>query len=320
MTTFAFERRTFIALLAGAISWPFVAQAQQPKIKIGMLVPAEPEPFYSVFVGTMKDLGYQDHNVQFEFRSAGGRPADLQRLAKELVDLEVDIIATSQTPAASAAKAATARIPVVMVAGDPVGTGLVASLSRPGGNVTGISATTAEMGAKLLDILRALLPQSRRIGVLANERDPFTKSFFEQIESGARALGFSVHPARVSGAEEFESAFQALAAQGVDAVVLQPSLPRKQAVDAALKYRIPPIAPSRLFPVEGAIMSYSANQTDMYRRSALYADRILKGANPSELPVEQPTKFELVINLKTASLLGITVPTLLLARADELIE
>jgi putative ABC transport system substrate-binding protein len=313
-------RRTFIGLLTCAAWRPFGAEAQQKKVRIGMLSPADREPFYSVFAKAMSELGYDDQRLELEFRTADGKPDALPQLARDLVERDLDVIVASQTPSVTALKAATTKVPIVMVAGDPVGTGVVASLNRPGGNITGVSATTAEMGVKLLEVLRSLVPGARHIGVLANEADPFTKSFAEQIDIGSRALGIRVSWFNIRSAADYESACAAMAAEKADAVVVQPSLPRRVAIDTALKYQIPPISPSRLFPADGAVMSYSANQADMFRRMALYVDRILKGASPGDLPVEQPTKFELVINRKTASLLGLNVPMMLLARADEVIE
>ena len=270
----------------------------------------------------LREHGYiEGQNIQFEFRSADGKPNLLRGLADELVRLKVDIIVASQTPAITAARQATSEIPIVMApAADPVGTGLISSLARPGGNITGLSATTTEIGAKILEIIRDMLPSTRRVAVLANATDPFAKPFLEQIEHGGRTLGISIQAILVHGVEEFPAAFAAMAKERADAVIVQPSLPRKAAVDLALKQRLPPIAPSRLFPSEGGLMSYSANQNDMHRRVAFYIDRILKGAKPADLPVEQPTRYELVINLKTAEALGITIPQSILFRADEVIE
>ena len=249
------------------------------------------------------------------------RPQLLPELAAELVRLKVDIIVAAQTPAVHAAKQATSEIPIVMAtAGDPVGTGLIASLGRPGGNITGNAATTAELGAKTLEAVREMLPAVRRVAVLANASDPFTRSFLEQIEAGGRTLGIQVQSVMVRTADEFETAFSGMIKERADAVIVQPSLPRKAALELAMRHRLPSVSPTRLFPAEGGLMAYSASQHDMYRRAARYVDRILKGAKPADLPVEEPTKFELVINLKTAKALGITIPPALLARADEVIE
>ena len=317
------KRRTFIKIIGGAAAaWPLGARGQQGTLpRIGVLVPANPEPFWSVFREALREHGYvAGQSIQFEFRSADGNPDLLPALADELVRLKVDIIVASQTPAA-AAKKATPRIPIVMAtAGDPVGTGLVASLARPGGNVTGLSGTTAELGKKTIELIREMLPAARRAGILANTADPFTKSFVREIEAGGRSLGFAIETIMLRGEAEYAAAFATLGRERADAAILQPSLPRKPAIDLALKHRLPLISPTALFPREGGLMSYSAKQSDLYRRSAFYIDRILKGANPADLPVEQPTKYELVFNLKTARALGIEIPPLLLASADEVIE
>jgi len=320
------KRRDFIALIAGAALapslWPRAARAQQTKLpRIGVLVPANPEPFWRLLREGLREHGYgEGQNIHFEFRSADGKSDLLPGLAAELVRLKVDIIVAWQTPAVTAAKQATTEIPTVMVAGDPVGTGLISSLARPGGNITGLSATTAELGAKTLELIRELLPSARRVAILANATDPFTKPFVGQIERGGRSLGIAIQTLQVRGTEEFAAAFTAMATERADAVIVQPSLPRKPALELALKHRLPPISPTPLFPAEGGLMSYSARQDDLYRRVAYYIDRILKGAKPADLPVEQPTKYELKINLKAAKALGVTVPSPILLRADEVIE
>ncbi len=317
-------RRQFITLVVGvAVAWPLAAGAQQPKLpRIGVLIAANPEPFWSAFREGLREHGYIDkQNIQFEFRSANGKPNLLRELAAELVRLKVDIIVASQTPAVTAARQATTEIPIVMAAaGDPVGTGLISSLARPGGNLTGLSGTTAELGAKTLELIREMLPSTRRVAVLANPADPFSRPFVEQIELGGRTLDIAIRIFMVRGAEELDAIFTAMNKDRVDAVLMQPSLPRKPAIELALKHRLPPISPTRSFPGEGGLMSYSANQNDMYRRAAFYIDRLLKGAKPADLPVEQPSRFELIINLGTAKALGLIVPPTLLARADEVIE
>src|SRR5689334_7652764 len=318
------RRRDFIAGFAGsAVAWPSVARAQQPKLpRIGALIPANPEPVWSEFRQGLREHGYiEGQTIQLELRSAEGKPNLLRGLADELLKLKVDIIVASQTPAVTAAKQATTEIPIVMApAGDPVGTGLISSLARPGGNITGLSSTTAELGAKTLELIRDVLPSTRRVAILANAVDPFTRSFCELIEDGGRTMGIAIQTIRVRRVDEFDAAFAAMDKERADAVIVQPSLPRKPALDLALKHRLPAIGPTPLLPREGGLMSYSSPQNDTYRRAAFYIDRILKGAKPANLPVEQPTRYELVVNLKTAKALGITIPTTVLARADELIE
>ncbi len=324
------RRREFISLLGGAAaascgSCPLVVRAQQSRLpRVGVLVTSAPEPFWDLFRAGLRANGYiEGRNIQLELRSAEREPERLRVLADELVRLKVDVIAASLTPAVIAAKQATSEIPIVMApAGDPVRTGLVSSLARPGGNVTGLSSTTAELFAKTLELIREVLPSTRRVGVLANAAtaaDPFAIPFVEQIEGAGRILGIAIQTIRVHGDEEFDAAFAAMVEERADAVMLQGSLPRKAALDLALKHRLPLVG-GQLLIREGGLLSYSANQSDTYRRAAYYIDRILKGAKPADLPVEQPTRFEIVVNLKTAKALGIDVPPTLLARADEVIE
>ena len=205
-------------------------------------------------------------------------------------------------------------------AGDPVGTGLISSLAHPGGNITGLSATSAETGAKTLELIREIMPSTQRVGVLANAADPFSRVLAEFIENGGDALGVTVKTIRVRGVkEEIEAAFAAMVDAGANAVIVQGSLPHELAIDLALKHRLPLIG-ANPFAREGGLISYSSNQNETFHRAAFYVDRILKGAKPAELPVEQPTHFKLAVNLKTAKTLGLTVPPSLLARADEVIE
>jgi putative ABC transport system substrate-binding protein len=320
------QRRKFLAtLLGGAAAWPVAARAQQPKVPtIGVLVIGNisPEEFWREFRQGLRDLGYiEGQNIRFEFRSAEGQINRLPELAAELVRLKVDVIVTWFTPTAVAAKQATREIPIVMAeTGDPIGTGLVASLPRPGGNVTGIAAVTAELAGKSVQLIRDMLPSARRVTALANATDPFSKPFLEQIELGGKATGTAIDPIRISNNEEFESAFAAMAKDRPDAIIVQPSLPSKRAAELALQHRVPAVSVPRWFVDEGGLMSYSAIYADLFRKAAVYVDKILRGARPADLPVEQPTRFQLVINMKTAEALGITVPATLLARADEVIE
>jgi ABC-type uncharacterized transport system substrate-binding protein len=315
-------RRKFLATLGGAAAWPLAAHAQQQKpARIGVLVPANPEPFWSEFRAGLREYGYiEGQNIAFEFRSAEGKPERLRGLADEFVRLKVDVIVAHQTPAVIAARQATTEIPIVMAsAGDPVGTGLISSLVRPGGNITGLSSTSAETGAKTLELIREVLPSARRVAVLADAPNPFSRDLVEQIEHGGRTLGVAIKPIRVRGVNEFNAAFAAMVDERADAVIVQGSLPRKPAIDLALKHRLPLIGVNP-FAREGGLMSYSAHTSDLFGRAAYYVDRILKGAKPADLPVEQPTKYVLVINLKTAKALGLEIPPTLLARADEVIE
>jgi putative ABC transport system substrate-binding protein len=305
---------------------PLAAYAQEPKMPtIGALVIGNinPEQFWREFRQGLRDLGYvEDQNIRFEFRSAEGHLDRLPELAAELVRLKVDIIVTWFTPTALAAKKATNEIPIVMAeTGDPIGTGLIASLSRPGGNVTGIASATAELAGKSVQLIRDMLPRARRVTALANAADPFSKPFLEQIKLGGEATGTTINPARISSSEEFETAFASMEKDRPDAVIVQPSLPSRRAAELALKHHVPAVSVPQWFAAEeGGLMSYSARYVDLFRKAAVYVDKILKGAQPADLPVERPTRFELIINMKTARALGIDVPPMLLGRADEVIE
>src|SRR5215216_3517998 len=308
------KRRQFITLLGGAAAvWPFPVRAQQLKVPtIGALVIGNisPEQFWREFRQGLRDLGYvEGQNIRFELRSAEGHLDRLPELAAELVRLKVDIIVTWFTPTALAAKQATHEIPIVMAeTGDPVGTGLVASLPRPGGNVTGMAAVTAELAGKTVQLIRDMLPAARRVTALANATDPFSKPFLEQIKLGGEATGTTINPVRISSSEEFETAFASMEKDRPDAIIVQPSLPSKRAADLALKHRVPAVSVPRWFAEQGGLMAYSPRYVDLFRKAAVYVDKILKGAKPADLPVEQPTHFDLVFNMKTAKALGIDVP------------
>jgi putative ABC transport system substrate-binding protein len=315
------RRRDFIALVgATALSRPAAAKPMMPTI--GILLVGNREPFDSEFRAGLLDLGYDDgRNVRLEYRSAGGKLTALPDLAAELARLNVDVLVASETPAVVAAKRATTTIPVVMApAGDPLGTGLVASLARPGGNVTGLSAATAELAGKSLELIGEVLPGIRVIAALADPSNPFSKSFLREINQTARGLGVEILTVNVRSSDDFESAFVGMVRDRAGAVVVQPTLPRKPAIELALRHRLPSVSGNRAFADEGGLMSYAGSLADRHRNAAIYVDKILKGTKPADLPVQQPIKFELVINQKTAKMLGITVPPTLLARADEVIE
>ncbi len=319
------RRRDFIAGVAGSIAAWTGAHAQQPdKVRrIGVLVLGNPnpEPFLKGLRNGLQTLGYVDHrDIELEIRSAGEKTSALPELAADLVRLKVDIIVAWQTPAATAAKQATAQIPIVMQAGNPVGTGLVASLSRPGGNITGVDGYGAQMGGKCVELIRDTVPSANRVAILANAADPFTKSFLAEINQAASNASIVTQPFMRPPGDDFDPAFAAMRKNGADAVIIQPTLLRNAAVELALKYRLPSFSISRVLPATGGLMSYSTSLAQQAEQVADYVDRILKGAKPAELPVVHPTKFELVINLKTAKALGLTIQPTLLARADEVIE
>jgi putative tryptophan/tyrosine transport system substrate-binding protein len=314
-----------IVLLFAGSGLPSASPAQRPKgPTIGVLVVGSPgsERFWRLFRGALRELGYiEGQNVRFEFRSDQGQASHLPALAAALVGLKVDIIVTWFTPAARAAKMATRDIPIVMaLTGNPVETGLVDSLARPGGNITGIASVGGELAGKCVELIREMMPSARRIAVLANAPDPFSKPFVDQIRLAGSATRMTIDPIMLHSSEDLEAAFPAMRKQPPDAVMVQASLPTKRVAELALRYRLPTVAVVRGLVDEGGLMSYGIDEADAYGRAAALVDKILKGAKPADIPIEQPTKFELVINLKTAKLLGLTIPSSLLLRADQVLE
>ncbi len=318
------KRRTFITLSGAALAWPLAARAQQRVPVIGVLVqgvPA-PAPFLAALRDGLREAGYvEGQNIRLEVRSAEGQADRLAEKAKELLGLNVDLIVAFQTPAVMAAKAATSQVPIIMApAGDPLSTGLVTTLARPGGNITGVSGASAEIGGKTVELFRELLPAARRIAVLASETDAFTRPFLAEISRAAQILGVEIEPTLVRPGQPPDATIEGMVARKAQALIVQGSLARKEVFEAALKHRLPSCSSNQIVATLGGLMAYGANQALLYRQAVPYIDRILRGANPGDLPVEQPTKFELVINMKTAAALGINVPISLLARADEVIE
>ena len=285
----------------------------------------EPE-LVKAFQKGLRDLGYvEGQNIAIEYRWAEGNYHRLPDLVAELVRLKVDLILTAGTPGALAAKRATQTIPIVMaVTGDAVGAGLVSSLARPGGNLTGLTAMVPDLEGKRLELLREVFPTLTTVAVLLNTANPYNTIVWEQTQVSARALGVKVQPVDLRGPEEFKDAFAKLVRQRPDGLVMLADrfllAHRTQIVDFVAKNRLPAIYPYRDFVVVGGLMSYSPNYEDLFLRSATFVDKILKGAKPGDLPIEQPTKFELVINLKTAKALGITIPPSVLGRSDQVIQ
>ncbi len=319
------KRRTLLAGLVGAAAWTTLTRGQQAKIPIiGVLVLGNPDParFLTAFRDELGKLGYvEGRTLLMELRSAAGKVDSLAGLAGELVALKPDIIVTWQTPATIAAKQATTSIPIVMSGvGDAVATGLVSNLARPGGNITGNTAIAAEVMTKNVELIREAFPAARRVAVLANSVDPFAKPFLAQIELTAPALGIEIVRVMMKPTEGAEAHFEEMSRSNIDAVIIQPTLIRKDVMDLALKHRLPSISMVGSLTSAGGLMSYGAFAPDLYRETAVYVDKILKGARPADLPVAQPTRFELIVNLKTASTIGVTIPPALLARADEVIE
>jgi putative tryptophan/tyrosine transport system substrate-binding protein len=325
------RRRLLIALAASALAVPFVsvAQSQGRTWRIGMLETVSTElngANLDAFRKGLLELGYvEGRNLIIEYRSADGRSERFAALATELVGLKVDLIVTRGTPAAVAAKNATRTIPVVMAnAGDPVDSGLVTSLARPGGNVTGLSSLTVPLEAKRFGLLRELVPGITRIAALYNMSSPANPPQWKEIETAARSLSIQPQLLDVRRPEDLAPAFDAATRQRADGLIVgQEGLfqaNRKLIAELAAKHRLPAIYRSMEFIEAGGLMAYGPSYPDLYRRAATYVDKILKGAKPGDLPVEQPTKFELIINLKTAKALGLTIPQSLLLRADEVIQ
>jgi len=320
------RRRNVLGLTAGAaLAAPFGLAAQTARVPtVGVLAVGLPGAanFWRFFRDDMRRHGYIDgQTVRYEYRSDEGEIARLPALAAELVRLKVDVIVPWLTPAAVAAKQATRDIPIVIaVSGDPLESGLVASLARPGGNVTGMSAMALDTAAKCVELSRELLPHARRLAALINAADPFSKAILQKIQDAGRSSGIAIDPVIISDLAELEPAFVALEKAPPDAMIVQPSLPTRRVAELALARRLPAIAPSRQFADAGGLMAYSFNEPDLYRRATNIVVKVLKGARPADLPVEQPTKFDLVLNLRTAKALGLVLPAGLLQRADEVIE
>ena len=318
------NRRAFIAGASTLLAAPLTVQAQQTKVpRIGVLLTIDFERTQARLREELRGLGHvEGQNVHIEFRLVPAGQADrLSDLAAELVRLKVDVIVAQFTPASTAAKAATTAIPIVMApAGNPVETGLIASLAQPGGNVTGVAGLASELGGKSVQLMREMVPSARRVAALLNAKDPFSKPLLEQIQLAARTVAFDIRAVRVSGGEELEAAFAQMSSERIQAVIVQPSLPSKRAAELALKHRLPAVSLARWFAEDGGLMAYGWDSADIVQQVARYVDRILKGVKPADLPVEQPTKFELVINRKTAKALNLTIPDSLLLRADEIID
>jgi len=322
------NRRDFITLISGAAAWPIAARAQQPaKLPlVGVLVSASsPHPFADAFWRGLHALGYSEgQNIKVEFRYTDARSDRAEEYAEELVRLGVDIIVAHYAIATTAAMGATRTIPIVMVHGAPLQLGVINSLARPGGNVTGLSMMDAEIGGKWVQLLRELIPNLTRIAVIATTETttPYGPIFVEDMRLATTRAGFGFEPILIGGPSEFRRAFTAIAKAGAQAVVVQVWFDphRAMLVELAAKHRIAYMSGSREVTAAGGLVSMAANLPELYERAAFYVDKILKGAKPGDLPVEQPTKFEVAINLKTAKALGLTISPTLLAQTDEVIE
>ena len=324
-------RRVFVGTLAGGLlAAPLAAEAQQARKvpRIGFLFYGRrgPSPELDAFRQGLRELGHiEGQNIAIEVRFANGRVERLPELAAELVRLKPDVIVTPGTPASVAAKQATSTIPIVFAGvADAVGAGLVANFARPGGNITGLTGISAELGGKRLELLKEVAPKASRVAVLYNPADRSNVLVLKELQESAPALRLTLQPLGVRGPGEFEGAFVAMSRKRAHALFgaagILTTEHRKAIVDLAARSRIPAMWGERQFVDAGGLMSYAVNFSDQVRRAATYVDKILKGAKPADLPVEQPTKFELVINLKTAKALGLAIPQSLLGRADEVIQ
>src|ERR1700730_13629886 len=327
--TSVMEPRTFLAG-TGALLFaaPMMVEAQQAgKIyRIGFLNPRSGQNEWDeAFRQTLRELGYvEGRTITIEYRWGAGNEERLAEMAAELVQLKVDIIVAAATVAIQAAKRATNTIPIVMAAvSDPVGIGIVASLSRPGGNFTGLTLMTPDLAGKRLQWLREILPKTTRVAILGG-RGGATRLFLEQMRAAAQQTGVQLVLPEVSGTEDLPGAFTAMQRERAQALIVEvgplTSDHRRRIVELAAQYRLPAMYEVRGFVESGGLMSYGPSIVEMYRRTAVYVDKILKGAKTADLPIEQPTKFELIINLKTAKALGLTIPPALLGRADEVIQ
>jgi len=328
------RRREFITLLGGAAAtWPLATSAQQPARRVSRVgylgIPSREQALHLIkaFEERLRSLGYRDgDNVAIEYRFANGELERLPALAAELVRLGADVIVASSNPGTVAAMKATTTVPIVMIGGvDPVSTGLVASLARPGGNVTGLTPDAgSEILGKRFELLKEILPNLSRVGILFNPDVAFNRSRQTSMTATARTLGLTTIPVEARGLDALEQAFAMMVRESAQAFVMQGDSVlynnRRQIVEMALRNHLPAASLQKEYADAGFLLTYGADTQDLYRRAAGFVDKIFKGANPAELPVEQPTKFELVINLKTAKALGVIMPPTLLARADEVIE
>jgi putative tryptophan/tyrosine transport system substrate-binding protein len=323
------RRRDLIALLGAAVAWPVAARAQPSKTPtvglLGASTPAAAGPWVAAFAQRLRELGWTEgRTVAIEYRWAEGRNERMVEIAVEFVRAKVDVIVAQGTPAALAAKNATATLPIVFaLPGDPVGIGLVASLARPGRNVTGLSSQTAELGGKRLDLLREIVPGLRRLAIMANVGNAANVLDTHEVQAAARASGLDVASFEIRRTEDIAPAFAAFKGT-VDALYVPPdalmNTNRLRINTLALVARLPTLYGARENVEAAGLISYGPNFTDLFRRAGDYVDKILRGTKPGDLPVEQPTKFELVVNLITATALGLEVPATLIARADEVIE
>jgi putative ABC transport system substrate-binding protein len=323
------KRRAFIAGLASAVGWPFDARAQRPMPVVGFLHYASATTLTHLTEAVRRGLRETSHiegqNVTIEYRYADGHYERLRGLCDDLVRRQVNVIAAGGNVAAQAARAATKTIPVVFTSGaDPIKSGLIRSLSRPEGNLTGVSLLAAEMATKRLELLRDLLPNARAVAMITNPTYPGSDDEMAEVEAAARKMGMRAHKLTASTAGEVDTAFAAISQLRVDAFLVGADgffiTRREQLAELATRHALPGVYPFPDFPAAGGLLSYGLSLSDAYRQVGVYAGRILKGARPADLPVMQPSKFELILNLKAAKSFGLNIPSSFQLRADEIIE
>ena len=328
------RRREFITLLGGAVTWPLAAHAQKPDRmrRLGVLMAvaesdADVRKGISIFQQTLQELGWKDgQNIRIDYRWGDADDARIQALAKELVDLQPDVLVGHSTPSAKGLLKQTSSIPIVfLTVTDPLGQGLVVSLSHPGGNITGFSVFEFSLGSKWLEALKQIAPGIRRVTAIFNpETAPYYGLYLQSINAAVPSLAVESIAAEVHSEADIENVIRKVGSEPDNGLFVLPDshnvVHRKRIIELAAQYRLPTIYYFRYFASDGGLISYGPDEMDLFQRTAGYVDRILKGTNPADLPVQQPTKFELVINLKTAKAIGIQMPVSLLARADEVIE
>jgi putative ABC transport system substrate-binding protein len=325
------RRREFITLLGGAASWPLAARAQLPRMPvIGFLGPNSPSDateWVAAFEQRLRELGWiEGRTITIDYRWVEGRTERFAEIAAEFVRLKVNVVVTSGTPAVMALQQATSLIPIVFAtAGDPVNTGLVASLARPGGNTTGLATIGDDLAGKRLELLREVIPRLWRLAIMGNATNRFTVLEMTQIRAASSTLGLEVTTLEIRRAQDIAEAFDALSRDRADALYVCTDAAlihtnRIQINSLAMDKRLPTMHGARTYIEGGGLIAYGPNFPDMFRRSADYVDKILRGAKAGDIPVEQPTKFDLVVNLSTAKALGLTIPATILVRSDEVIE
>jgi putative tryptophan/tyrosine transport system substrate-binding protein len=324
------QRRDFITFLGGAaVAWPLASSAQSKIARIGFMgnsTAALEANLVDAFREGLREHGYEEgRNIAIEYRWADGKYERFPALVTELIAAKVDVIVTAGTPAALAMKKATTTVPLVMVAvGDPVGTGLVPSLARPGGNLTGLSSIAPDLEGKRLQLLREVVPALSHVAMFVNSLNPFHVSSMRQARAAAQAMGIKLQLHDISKSEDLDGAFAAIREERPDALLILADRVflhnRERLMDFTKEQRLPNVNAYKELVEVGGLMSYGPSYEDMHKRAAIYVDKILKGAKPADLPIEQPSKFTFIVNLKAAKALGITVPSQLLGLADQLIE